>query len=427
MIGVVVPANDEEALIGRCLAALKLAAQHPALAGEAVEIVVVLDACRDATQRVALAQGAACIAVEARNVGIARATGASALIAQGARWLAFTDADSVVAPDWLARQIETVADAVCGVVCIDDSGDYSAETRASTKPGMSTRTITATSTVQAWACLLRRISAWADSRHCAAARTSNLCVGWMCTVPRSAGQTRCASGRVPVASHARRTGSLSICVARSTAHRRRRRHWTRLAASPPRKLFRLGDPRFGNQHPDVARVYRLRGVVVEARAQCRLLIMSLAPSRDRDQGRPMTRIRRPDGACDFQSGQQRHPHVEQRDLRQEAPEFGKGLFTIVADMDFVAIEPEHLGHALCRIDVVVSDHDSAGLDDLAARQALGNGRLEHGGSRAVDARWRKMDGELAAQARAVARDRDLASVEFENAPRERQADTQSTL
>jgi len=135
MIGVVVPANDEEALIGRCLAALKLAAQHPALAGEAVEIVVVLDACRDATQRVALAQGAACIAVEARNVGIARATGASALIAQGARWLAFTDADSVVAPDWLARQIETVADAVCGVVCIDDWGDYSAETRASYEAG----------------------------------------------------------------------------------------------------------------------------------------------------------------------------------------------------------------------------------------------------------------------------------------------------
>jgi glycosyltransferase involved in cell wall biosynthesis len=135
MIGVVVPANDEESLIGRCLEALKLAARHPALCGEAVEIVVVLDACRDATQRVALAHGAACVAVEARNVGVARATGASALIAQGARWLAFTDADSAVAPDWLARQVETVADAVCGVVCIDDWGDYSAEARASYEAG----------------------------------------------------------------------------------------------------------------------------------------------------------------------------------------------------------------------------------------------------------------------------------------------------
>ena len=135
MIGVVVPANDEEALIGRCLAALEVAARHPALCGEAVEIVVVLDACRDATQQVALARGATCIAVEARNVGIARATGASALIAQGARWLAFTDADSAVAPDWLARQVETAADAVCGVVCIDDWGDYSAEARASYEAG----------------------------------------------------------------------------------------------------------------------------------------------------------------------------------------------------------------------------------------------------------------------------------------------------
>ncbi len=135
MIGVVVPANDEEALIGRCLDALKVAARHPALCGEAVEIVVVLDACRDATQRIALAHGAACIDVEARNVGIARAAGASALIAQGARWLAFTDADSAVAPDWLARQVETVADAVCGVVCIDDWGDYGAEARASYEAG----------------------------------------------------------------------------------------------------------------------------------------------------------------------------------------------------------------------------------------------------------------------------------------------------
>lgn len=135
MIGVVVPANDEEALIARCIDALRVAVAHPALAGEAVEIVVVADACRDATQRIATARGATCIAVDARNVGIARATGASALLARGARWLAFTDADSAVAPDWLARQLETVADAVCGVVCIDDWGDFSAEARASYEAG----------------------------------------------------------------------------------------------------------------------------------------------------------------------------------------------------------------------------------------------------------------------------------------------------
>lgn len=135
MIGIVVPANDEEALIGRCIAGLAIAARHAGLRGEVVEIVVVLDACRDATRAVAEAHGAMCLEVEARNVGIARATGASALIARGARWLAFTDADSEVAPDWLARQMESAADAVCGVVCIDDWGDYGADARARYEAG----------------------------------------------------------------------------------------------------------------------------------------------------------------------------------------------------------------------------------------------------------------------------------------------------
>jgi len=130
VIGVVVPANDEEALIGRCLDALRVAAANPALAGEEVRIVVVLDACRDGTARIVDARGETSMTIEARNVGIARATGASALIARGARWLAFTDADSAVTPDWLARQLEATADAVCGVVCIDDWGDYSPEARA---------------------------------------------------------------------------------------------------------------------------------------------------------------------------------------------------------------------------------------------------------------------------------------------------------
>jgi len=130
MIGVVVPAHDEEALIGRCIAALAVAARHPGLLGEAIEIVVVLDACSDATRAVAESLGATCIDVQARNVGIARAAGASALIARGARWLAFTDADSAVAPDWLACQLESRADAVCGVVCVDDWGDFGADARA---------------------------------------------------------------------------------------------------------------------------------------------------------------------------------------------------------------------------------------------------------------------------------------------------------
>ena len=135
MMGVVVPANDEEMLIGRCIEALHVAARHPALQGEPVEIIVVLDACRDTTRAVAEAHGAICLEVEARNVGVARATGASASIARGARWLAFTDADSEVASDWLARQLESVVDAVCGVVCIGDWSDFCAEARARYEAG----------------------------------------------------------------------------------------------------------------------------------------------------------------------------------------------------------------------------------------------------------------------------------------------------
>jgi glycosyltransferase involved in cell wall biosynthesis len=49
MIGVIVPAHNEEALLAPCLAALIEASRHADLAGEAVRIVVVLDACSDFT------------------------------------------------------------------------------------------------------------------------------------------------------------------------------------------------------------------------------------------------------------------------------------------------------------------------------------------------------------------------------------------
>ena len=109
MIGVVVPVHNEEACLAACLEALKVAATCDALAGEAVCIVIVLDACSDRSQRIVLAHAMQadarwrldCIAVNARNVGAARAAGAKLLLERGARWLAFTDADTCVAPDWL--------------------------------------------------------------------------------------------------------------------------------------------------------------------------------------------------------------------------------------------------------------------------------------------------------------------------------------
>lgn len=119
MIGAVVPAHNEEALLGCCLAALAVAARHAALSGETVRIVVVLDACTDRSEAIACAAGVEVVTVTARNVGVARATGAARLLADGARWLAFTDADSRVSPDWLAVQLSLGVEAVCGSICVD--------------------------------------------------------------------------------------------------------------------------------------------------------------------------------------------------------------------------------------------------------------------------------------------------------------------
>lgn len=124
MIGVVVPVHDEERLLARCLQALATAARHPELAGEAVHIVVALDACSDGSRAVAARHGVACVEIGARNVGLARAAGATAALAAGARWLAFTDADTRVAPDWLVAQLSLRADAVCGTVAVDDWSDH---------------------------------------------------------------------------------------------------------------------------------------------------------------------------------------------------------------------------------------------------------------------------------------------------------------
>jgi glycosyltransferase involved in cell wall biosynthesis len=120
MIGVIVPAHNEEALLAPCLAALVAASRHEDLAGEAVRIVVVLDACSDFSGAIARAYGVETLTLRARNVGIARAAGADLLLADGARWLAFTDADSRVSPGWLVAQLALDADAVCGSIAVDD-------------------------------------------------------------------------------------------------------------------------------------------------------------------------------------------------------------------------------------------------------------------------------------------------------------------
>lgn len=130
MIGVVVPAHDEEALIDDCLRALHRACRHPGLANEHVLIVVVLDRCQDGSTAIVerwvrrYPDQVVMLAIDARNVGIARNTGAAFLIEAGARWLAFTDADSRVSFTWLTRQLSLNSDAVCGSVSVEDWSEF---------------------------------------------------------------------------------------------------------------------------------------------------------------------------------------------------------------------------------------------------------------------------------------------------------------
>ncbi|MGI4812923.1 MAG: glycosyltransferase [Janthinobacterium lividum] len=120
MIGVIIPAHDEEAFIGPTLRAALRAAAHPGLLDEPVRIVVVLDDCSDATEEIARGYRVETLPLTARNVGRARAAGAAMLLEAGADWLAFTDADTQVSADWLVAQRSLGVDAVCGSVAVTD-------------------------------------------------------------------------------------------------------------------------------------------------------------------------------------------------------------------------------------------------------------------------------------------------------------------
>jgi glycosyltransferase involved in cell wall biosynthesis len=57
MIGVAIPAHNEAASLAACLDSVLLAARHPALGGEEIDVIVVLDACTDTSQQVAASRG----------------------------------------------------------------------------------------------------------------------------------------------------------------------------------------------------------------------------------------------------------------------------------------------------------------------------------------------------------------------------------
>ncbi|MGY2438375.1 glycosyltransferase [Pseudomonas sp. SDO52101_S400] len=132
MIGILIPAHNEEDWLDACLGAAVQAAGHALLAGEPVEILVVLDSCTDRSAHIVSQYPVLALSIEARNVGQARAIGAQHLLERGARWISCSDADSRVAEDWLVAQLGLGTDAVCGTVTVErwhDTFDEAAQIR----------------------------------------------------------------------------------------------------------------------------------------------------------------------------------------------------------------------------------------------------------------------------------------------------------
>ena len=131
---VVVPARDEQGQIAGCLEAL--AAQT--VAPGSFETVVVLDGCTDETDRAAtdaaralglqltLIEGPAAGAGAARRAGMDTAANRLVELGRDHGLIACTDADSRPAPDWLARQLDHLADgavAIAGLIELDDESE----------------------------------------------------------------------------------------------------------------------------------------------------------------------------------------------------------------------------------------------------------------------------------------------------------------
>lgn len=127
-VGVVVPARNEAARIAACITALQQSAGRLPLA---THIIVVADSCVDDTASIArdsLDDDGEVIEVAVGSAGAARALGVARLlkllvaVPSDRVWLASTDADTVVPPDWLERHLRCAAAgamAAAGVIDVD--------------------------------------------------------------------------------------------------------------------------------------------------------------------------------------------------------------------------------------------------------------------------------------------------------------------
>ncbi|QNP49147.1 glycosyltransferase [Diaphorobacter aerolatus] len=124
MIGVLIPARNEEATLEACLKSVRASATHARGKGLDVHVVVTLDQCTDDSDPIARQWADTVLQTDVGNVGLARKMAADRLIALGVDWIASTDADSVVPKDWLWAQHACDADVFCGIVKVENWEDY---------------------------------------------------------------------------------------------------------------------------------------------------------------------------------------------------------------------------------------------------------------------------------------------------------------
>jgi glycosyltransferase involved in cell wall biosynthesis len=132
-VAVVIPARNEQELVSRALHAVRRAAREAQaqLGAHAprIGILLVADDCHDATAALAReVVGVEVLEISAGAVGVARATGIDVALSALLRineiaaehvWIANTDADSVVPPNWITDQLAIAsagADVMVGTV-----------------------------------------------------------------------------------------------------------------------------------------------------------------------------------------------------------------------------------------------------------------------------------------------------------------------
>ena len=110
-VAVVIPARNEEELIGRCLESVMAAIDHARRRRYTVSVTVIADDCVDQTVAIARRfEGVRVIGVQPAGVGTARAMAVAYAIGRsevdpGSIWIANTDADSVVPLNWITEQV----------------------------------------------------------------------------------------------------------------------------------------------------------------------------------------------------------------------------------------------------------------------------------------------------------------------------------